>query len=50
MDQDNILEGQPIKFNIRGSIIEVDPRILEQYPDSALEAIISGRQLVEIED
>ena len=43
MDSKNIL-------NVGGALVEIDQKIIENYPDSAFDAFLSGRQDLPIVD
>ena len=40
----------PQMINIGGTVFAVDPKMIEKYPESSLESILSGRHKVEVKD
>lgn len=40
----------PLKLNVRGLILNIRIKVMWQFPDSVFEAIISGRQTLEMVD
>ena len=37
-------------LNVGGSLIKIDDKVTKQFPDSAFDALLSGRQELEIKD